>query len=80
LRPVWAKKKKKGVLRPNFKEQAGSGGIACNPSTQEAEAGRTRVPVQPGLHSKTLTQKNNKKIYFHQALVAIPIIVATSEA
>jgi hypothetical protein len=30
---------------------------AYNPSTQEAKARGSQVPGQPGLHSKTLTQK-----------------------
>jgi hypothetical protein len=29
----------------------------CNPSTQQAEAGRLRVQGQLGLHNETLTQK-----------------------
>jgi hypothetical protein len=32
-----------------------------NPSTQEAEARRLQVPGQPGLHSKTLSQKTGAK-------------------
>jgi hypothetical protein len=38
---------------------------ACNPSTQEAEAGESPIQGQPGLQSKTLSQtkqnKNQKK-------------------
>jgi hypothetical protein len=30
---------------------------ACNPQTQEAEAGVSRLPSQPGLRSETLSQK-----------------------
>jgi hypothetical protein len=30
---------------------------ACNPSTQEIEAGGSQVQGQPGLHHKTLSQK-----------------------
>jgi hypothetical protein len=33
---------------------------ACNPSTQEVEAGGLRVQGQPELHSETLSQKQNK--------------------
>jgi hypothetical protein len=33
---------------------------ACNPSTQEAEAGGLQIPDLPGLHSETLFQKNKK--------------------
>jgi hypothetical protein len=29
----------------------------CNPSTQEAEAGGSSVPGQPGTHRETLSQK-----------------------
>jgi hypothetical protein len=43
----------------------------CNPSTQEAEAGELGVPGQPGLCSKTLSQKHtNKKIPHSWAPVA----------
>jgi hypothetical protein len=31
-----------------------------NPSTQEAEAGESKVEGEPGLHTKTLSQKNWK--------------------
>jgi hypothetical protein len=31
-----------------------------NPSTQKAEAGRSRVPGQPGLHSETVTETNTQ--------------------
>jgi hypothetical protein len=34
---------------------------ACNPSTQEAEAGESRVPGQPGLLCKSLSQKTKTK-------------------
>jgi hypothetical protein len=34
---------------------------ACNPSTQEVEAGGLRVQVQPELYSKTLSQKQQQK-------------------
>jgi hypothetical protein len=34
---------------------------AFNPSTWEAEAGGSRVPGQPELYSKTLSQKKKKK-------------------
>jgi hypothetical protein len=34
---------------------------ACNPSNREAEAGGYRVPGQSGVHSKTLSQKKEKK-------------------
>lgn len=34
---------------------------ACNPSTQEAEAGGLPVQSHPGLHSKTLAKKTNLK-------------------
>jgi hypothetical protein len=30
----------------------------CDPSTREAEAGRSQLQGQPGLHSKTLSQNN----------------------
>jgi hypothetical protein len=33
---------------------------AYNPSTWEAEAGRLQVPAQPGLQSRTLSQKKKK--------------------
>jgi hypothetical protein len=33
----------------------------CNTSTQEAEAGESRVQGHPGLYSKTLSQKKKKK-------------------
>jgi hypothetical protein len=33
---------------------------AYNPSTQKAEAGRSQVRGQSGLHSETLSQKQNK--------------------
>lgn len=33
----------------------------CNPSSQEAKIGVLRVPSQPGLHGKTLSQNNQKK-------------------
>jgi hypothetical protein len=33
----------------------------CNPSNKEAEIGGSRVPGQPELHSKTLSQKINAK-------------------
>jgi hypothetical protein len=33
----------------------------CNPSIGEMEAGGCRVQSQPGLHSKTLFQKEKKK-------------------
>jgi hypothetical protein len=33
---------------------------ACDPSPGEAEAGGWQVPGQPGLHSKTLSQKKVK--------------------
>jgi hypothetical protein len=35
---------------------------ACNPSTQESEAGESQVQVQPGLKSKLLSQKKKKGI------------------
>lgn len=35
---------------------------ACNPSTPEAETGGSRVQVQSGLSSKTLSQKGEGKI------------------
>jgi hypothetical protein len=34
---------------------------ACNPGTQEVEAGASQVQGQPVLHSKTLFQKKSKK-------------------
>jgi hypothetical protein len=33
----------------------------CTPSSQEAEAGGLRIQGHPGLHSKTLPQKNKTK-------------------
>jgi inosine/xanthosine triphosphate pyrophosphatase family protein len=33
----------------------------CNLSTWEVEAGGLQVPGQPGLYSKTLSQKKKKK-------------------
>jgi hypothetical protein len=33
----------------------------CNPSTKEAEVEGWRVPGQPGLHGKTLSQNKKKK-------------------
>jgi hypothetical protein len=35
--------------------------LACNPSTQEAEAGGSLVQVQLGLHRKTLSQNSKMK-------------------
>jgi hypothetical protein len=32
--------------------------FACNPSTQETKSGRSRVPGQPRLHNKNLSQEN----------------------
>jgi hypothetical protein len=34
---------------------------ACNSSTAEVETGRSRVQGQPGLYSRTLSQKNKPK-------------------
>jgi hypothetical protein len=39
----------------------------CNPSTQEMEAGGLQVWGQPGLHSETLPQKHNEKLYICKA-------------
>jgi hypothetical protein len=47
-----------------FKNQRKLGVVVftCNTSTQEAEAGRSEVLGQPGLHKETLSQtKQNKK-------------------
>lgn len=33
---------------------------ACHPSTQELEAGGSKVLDQPGLHSESVSQKQNK--------------------
>jgi hypothetical protein len=33
----------------------------CNPSTQEAEAGKSQVSGQPGLHSENQSGKKKKK-------------------
>jgi hypothetical protein len=35
-------------------------GLICNPSTQESGSGGSQIPGQPGLHSETLSQKQNK--------------------
>jgi hypothetical protein len=37
---------------------------SCIPSTWEAEAKELQVWCQPGLSSKTITQKKKKRIYF----------------
>jgi hypothetical protein len=34
---------------------------ACDPSTQEAEAGGSQVQIQPWLHSEILSQKSKHK-------------------
>jgi hypothetical protein len=34
--------------------------LVCNPSTWEAEAGRSGVQGQPGLQSETLSQKKKR--------------------
>jgi hypothetical protein len=33
---------------------------ACDPSTEEAEAGGSQLQVQTGLYSKTLSQNNKR--------------------
>jgi hypothetical protein len=33
----------------------------CNPSTQEAKVGESRVQGQPRLHGETITKKNEKE-------------------
>jgi hypothetical protein len=35
----------------------------CNPSTEEAEAEEPQVQIQPGLHDKTLSRKEGRKIW-----------------
>jgi hypothetical protein len=32
-----------------------------NPSTQEAEVGESRAPVQPGVHNETVLKKKKRK-------------------
>jgi hypothetical protein len=32
-----------------------------NPSTQEAEVGESRAPVQPGVHNETVLKKKKKE-------------------
>jgi hypothetical protein len=50
-------------------------GHACNPRTQEAEAGESQVPDQPGLHNEALSEKQNKA----RCWWLIPVILATQE-
>jgi hypothetical protein len=40
---------------------AGCGRTYCNTSTQEAEAGGSRVQGQLGVHRETLSQKKGRK-------------------
>jgi hypothetical protein len=47
----------RGLKGLNFIASALLGMVARNHSTQEAEAGGSRVQGQPGLHGKTLSQK-----------------------
>jgi hypothetical protein len=58
--------------------------LTCNPSTQEVEAGESRVPGQTGLHREILSQKqqeekkkNRKKrsLYKMKAKIAVSIPV-----
>jgi hypothetical protein len=48
---------------------------ACNPSTWLADAGKSRVLGQPGLHSDAYLKKQNQL-----ALGLTPVILATQEA
>jgi hypothetical protein len=48
-------KKMKGKKKPNMVEHT------SNPSTQEAEVGESRAPVQPGVHNETVLKKKKKK-------------------
>jgi hypothetical protein len=44
---------------------------ACNPSTREAEAGRSQVLAQPGIHCESLFQKKNKNEGKHRVKTGI---------
>jgi hypothetical protein len=46
------------------------GGHACDPSTQEAEAGGAWIPGHPWLHSKTPFQKQSQK-YVRKIIITI---------
>jgi hypothetical protein len=51
------------------------GAHACHPSTQEAEAGGSRVQGQPGLHSETLSPRPQKKMCWGCSCVCVCVFV-----
>jgi hypothetical protein len=48
------------LIKGGYKDVPGVMEHTCNPSTQKVEVEGLRVPGQPGLHSETLSQKQNK--------------------
>jgi hypothetical protein len=51
----------------------------CNPSSQEAKIGVLRVPSQPGLHGKTLSQNNQKKSHFINMINLVLLVNANGK-
>jgi hypothetical protein len=55
-----------------YADHVGQGGTTCNPSTKEAKVGGLRIQGQPGLHSKTLSQKKSMYMYTRTVILLIP--------